>query len=233
MPESDAKKTYAELAQENALFLGEIAVTRQASRITAQLVVRQFVRLEEILRRLEQTLAAEQQLVAAANQARTQVAKLQAEHDLLETQVAYATTDAAVIQWAHENGKMVKGDEVLVVPLVPTAGPTPLPPTVPLPTVPPTWVLWQNLFFGEVALAVPSRLQGEVIQFFLRRLSAHFHRCGVEQWQLVGLITRRSLVRIQPPLLFEKRRKTRRFLLVLAFRAHNLGIVGSNLTPAT
>src|SRR5437773_2874088 len=26
------------------------------------------------------------------------------------------------------------------------------------------------------------------------------HRRGVEQWQLVGLITRRSLVRIQPPL---------------------------------
>jgi hypothetical protein len=25
-------------------------------------------------------------------------------------------------------------------------------------------------------------------------------RCGVEQWQLVGLITQRSLVRIQPPL---------------------------------
>ena len=25
-------------------------------------------------------------------------------------------------------------------------------------------------------------------------------RRGVEQWQLVGLITRRSLVRIQPPL---------------------------------
>jgi hypothetical protein len=27
------------------------------------------------------------------------------------------------------------------------------------------------------------------------------NRCGVEQWQLVGLITRRSLVRIQAPLL--------------------------------
>ena len=26
------------------------------------------------------------------------------------------------------------------------------------------------------------------------------HRRGVEQWQLVGLITRRSLVRVQPPL---------------------------------
>jgi hypothetical protein len=55
MSESDTKRTYAELAQENAVFLGEIAVTRQASKITAELVVRQFVRLE-------QSLAAEQQL---------------------------------------------------------------------------------------------------------------------------------------------------------------------------
>ncbi len=34
------------------------------------------------------------------------------------------------------------------------------------------------------------------------RLLAPKHR-GVEQWQLVGLITRRSLVRIQPPQLFD------------------------------
>jgi len=100
-------------------------------------------------------LAAEQQLVNAANQARTQVAKLEAEHSLLETQVAYATTDAAVIQWAHENGKMTKGGEVLVVPLLPTPQPTPLPPPAPLPEAPPTWVLWQNLFFSEAAQTLP------------------------------------------------------------------------------
>ena len=94
-------------------------------------------------------LAAEQQLVTAANQARTQVAQLEAEHSLLVTQVAYATTDAAVIQWAHEYGKMSKPGEVLVVPLVPTPQPTLLPPPVPLPTAPPTWVLWQNLFFSD------------------------------------------------------------------------------------
>ena len=100
-------------------------------------------------------LAAEQQLVNAANQARTQVAKLDAEHSLLETQVAFATTDAAVIQWAHENGKMAQGSEVLVVPLLPTPQPTPLPLPAPLPVAPPTWVLWQNLFFGEVAQTLP------------------------------------------------------------------------------
>ncbi len=100
-------------------------------------------------------LAAEQQLVNAANEARTQVAKLDAEHGLLETQVAFATTDAAVIQWAHENGKIAQGSEVLVVPLLPTPQPTPLPPMAPLPVAPPTWVLWQNLFFGEAAQTLP------------------------------------------------------------------------------
>jgi hypothetical protein len=108
-----------------------------------------------ILLDFNRRLASEQQLVAAANQARTQLAKLEAEHSLLETQVAYATTDAAVIQWAHENGKMAKDGEVLVVPLVPTAQPTPLPPPVPLPTTPPTWVLWQNLFFSDSTQTIP------------------------------------------------------------------------------
>ena len=31
-------------------------------------------------------------------------------------------------------------------------------------------------------------------------ISAGFNRCGVEQWQLVGLITRRSQVQVLPPL---------------------------------
>ncbi len=37
-------------------------------------------------------------------------------------------------------------------------------------------------------------------------------RRGVEQWQLVGLITRRSMVRIHPPLPNKKRRQELMFL---------------------
>ena len=47
-----------------------------------------------------------------------------------------------------------------------------------------------------------------------------FLRRGVEQWQLVGLITRRSEVRILPPLLDEKELSTdnvEEFLSVLRF----------------
>ena len=41
------------------------------------------------------------------------------------------------------------------------------------------------------------------------------HRRGVEQWQLVGLITRRSMVRIHPPLPNLKKRQEHQFLPLL------------------
>ena len=100
-------------------------------------------------------LAAEQQLVNAANEARTEVASLDQEHSALLTQVAYATTDAAVVAWAHESGKMAQPGEVLVVPIVPTPQPTPLPPPAPLPPAPATWMLWENLFLGPAPHVAP------------------------------------------------------------------------------
>jgi hypothetical protein len=88
-----------------------------------------------------------QRLESDANRAATEVAQLEYENAVLETQVAYATTDAAVIEWAHEQGKLVQGDEVLVVPLLPTPQATAAPPPVSAPPLPPTWTLWWNLFF--------------------------------------------------------------------------------------
>jgi hypothetical protein len=102
-----------------------------------------------------QRLAGAQRQVDAANVLRTEVAQLGREQAALQTQIAYATTDAAVIAWAHEHGKAVQAGEVLVVPVVPT-GPAPTP--VPIATVvpvPANWRLWWNLFF-DVA---PGRLQ--------------------------------------------------------------------------
>jgi len=88
-----------------------------------------------------------QRLEADRDRAATDVAQLEYENDVLETQVAYATTDAAVIEWAHEQGKLVQGDEVLVVPLLPTPQPTAVPAPALAPPRPPSWVLWWNLFF--------------------------------------------------------------------------------------
>ncbi len=88
-----------------------------------------------------------QRLEADRDHLQTEVAQLAYENGALETQVAYATTDAAVIEWAHEQGKLVQPDEVLVVPLVPTAQPTAAPPPRAAPPAPATWSLWWSLFF--------------------------------------------------------------------------------------
>ncbi len=88
-----------------------------------------------------------QRLEADRNHVGTQVAQLEYEHAALLTQVAYATTDSAVIDWAHEHGKLVQPDEVLIVPVVPTAQATAAPPPVVAPPSPPAWRLWWGLFF--------------------------------------------------------------------------------------
>ncbi|MCS6909586.1 MAG: hypothetical protein NZM11_03325 [Anaerolineales bacterium] len=94
-----------------------------------------------------QRLAESQRQVEAVGRVRTEVAALERERAALLTQVAYATTDAAVIAWAHEHGKMIQPGEVLVVPMIPTAAATPVPPPIAAPTPPPNWQLWLALFF--------------------------------------------------------------------------------------
>ncbi|MBI4860257.1 MAG: response regulator [Candidatus Riflebacteria bacterium] len=51
-----------EFRKENAMLLDEVHVARRASEITADLVVEQFVVLEQILKRLEENVATEQEL---------------------------------------------------------------------------------------------------------------------------------------------------------------------------
>ncbi len=66
----------------------------------------------------------------------------------LETQVAYATSDEAVYDWAYSEGRMVQEGEVLVNPL-PYPGET-LVPTLTVeatPTPESNWQIWFSLFF--------------------------------------------------------------------------------------
>jgi len=68
----------------------------------------------------------------------------------LRTQIAYATSDLAVEQWARQEGRLVKEGEVPIIPL-PPADVTPQPLVTPLPTPAPVqnWQVWQALFFGK------------------------------------------------------------------------------------
>ena len=68
--------------------------------------------------------------------------------EALVTQVAYATSDAAVEQWAYENKWVRVGEHP--VELVPVGGnsPAPVPTPVTLTENPPNWRIWWQLFFG-------------------------------------------------------------------------------------
>jgi hypothetical protein len=68
----------------------------------------------------------------------------------LMTQVAYATSDAAVEQWAYEDGKWVRDGENLVE-IVPEgeAAATPEPTVEATATKQPHWRIWWELFFGD------------------------------------------------------------------------------------
>ncbi|HLA97763.1 MAG TPA: hypothetical protein VJL34_04870 [Anaerolineales bacterium] len=79
---------------------------------------------------------------------------LQLTQVLLQTQIAYATSEAAVIEWAYNEGNLVRPGDNPVVP-VPPAGSAPVP--TPRPTAAPERVsnldVWLWLFFDEVGIS--------------------------------------------------------------------------------
>lgn len=100
----------------------------------------------EFNRRLEELnmLNAQSELVQrqATQAVQTQLA--------LQTQVAYAGSDAAVEEWARTDGHYIKEGDLPVVPLGQSGSPpiTQSTPT-PVPTQPAKWQVWWDLFFGE------------------------------------------------------------------------------------
>lgn len=81
----------------------------------------------------------------------TNVAALRATNYVLETRIAFASSDSAVDEYAREQGYMVKPGEVLVIPISPE-NVTPEPIVDLLPTVEPlpNWKIWYQLFFADV-----------------------------------------------------------------------------------
>lgn len=92
-----------------------------------------------------QRLEAEATAVAAQLEQRTRT--IQA----LEAKIQFATSEAAVVRYAHEN-QMVRPGEIQIVPL-PGDAITPTPVVVQsqpaTPTPLPNWQIWVTLFFGK------------------------------------------------------------------------------------
>ena len=81
---------------------------------------------------------------------KTEVNALRSTNDNLETRIAYATSVAAVDEYARERGYMVKPGEVLVVPISPKIE-TPIvamTPEIATEDIP-NWKIWYQLFFSD------------------------------------------------------------------------------------
>ncbi len=78
------------------------------------------------------------------------VTELASTEQSIRTQIAYATSDAAVEAWARQEAHMVKPGDVLVVPEAPKdATPVPQVAVAPTPRAVSNWEVWYALFFGQ------------------------------------------------------------------------------------
>jgi len=77
-----------------------------------------------------------------------QATQLQLTNVYLKTQIAIATSDRAVEEWARENQRMVNPGDNPVVPLAPSnSTPVPNPTPVVTPKIINNWDMWMGLFF--------------------------------------------------------------------------------------
>ncbi len=90
------------------------------------------------------SLTAEKQDVSA------RVTSLVETQDTLETQVAYATSEASVYYWAYNYEHLGKEGDILVVPIQPEGStPEPTPTPVITPEVIQNWQVWLSLFVDQ------------------------------------------------------------------------------------
>ena len=80
----------------------------------------------------------------------TRMAELEQTKVYLEAQIAFATSEKAVEQWAREDAKLIKEGDIPIIVLPPSA-PTPTPTLVPLVHEEPlsNFEIWKELFLGE------------------------------------------------------------------------------------
>ena len=98
---------------------------------------------------LNSRLSALFRLTGQRDQVSTEVVHLQATKAEIQSQIDFATSDAAVGQWARQEHMGLPGDKLIA--------PLPAGKVTPQPTVQPTvmaetssaWQVWRELFFGE------------------------------------------------------------------------------------
>jgi len=87
---------------------------------------------------------------AIRNEIHDQVYQLELTKQALITQIAYATSEVAVEEWAREEGHMLLQGDIPIVPLVePNLTPTREVAPTPTRSSVQNWQVWQALFFGD------------------------------------------------------------------------------------
>jgi hypothetical protein len=98
---------------------------------------------------LNSRLSALFRLTGQRDQVSTEVSQLQATKDAVQSQIDFATSEAAVGQWARQEHMGLKGDK-LIVPLAGAkATPQPKKRITSTPESATGWEVWRELFFGE------------------------------------------------------------------------------------
>jgi cell division protein FtsB len=89
-------------------------------------------------------------LTRQRDQMRTNVVVLQSTENTLRKQIAYATSESAVEEWARQDNSYSQPGDKVIIPLA-QPGFTPMPTVQPTPTtvVLENWEIWSLLFLGE------------------------------------------------------------------------------------
>ncbi len=114
------------------------------------LIVLGFAVLVLLVMDFNSRMAELRRLTAEKEDVSARVTSLVATQVSLQTQVAYATSDAAVYYWAYNFQHMGKEGDVLVVPIQPKGNqPQPTPTPAVTPEVIQNWQVWLSLFVDQ------------------------------------------------------------------------------------
>jgi hypothetical protein len=79
-----------------------------------------------------------------------QVTHMVMTQEYLETEIAFATSDLAVVEWAYQEGRMAREGDIPIIPLPPgDVTPAPVIEEAPTVEVVSPWRIWWALFFDR------------------------------------------------------------------------------------
>ena len=114
-----------------AVFIGILVLILMVMDFNARLETLNLLRRQEAIVSTQATQAMQTQLA-------------------LQTQVAFASSDQVVHEWARTEGHYIQNGDQPVIPVeVPGDTPLALESPTPFPTPIPNWQVWWNLFFAE------------------------------------------------------------------------------------